>query len=214
MAGAAALVAGLGFLFQPLLVFLLPAPDGSEWWPPDRMPELAPRIIAAAVVWCVFSAAKLILVVAVLRLTRPAVLPLTGALFGAIGGAAWLAESAVRITPLSMPAEHLATAPVDPGTQATVLYGLTLLSYALTVLGGLGDGVWWITVGITSRGLLGRAISVSAVVVGVLCVLTAFTPLPIGIALSPVLCVVLGAVLLHTVRRDPPDRVTHGATDA
>lgn len=201
LAGVGALIAGLGFLPQPLLIFALPAPDGSEFFTPDRVGELAPRILVQALTWGVVASAALIHVVTFGRLSRGRWAAI-GTTFGVIGAAAWLAESAWRLIPLSMPAEHLAQAPVDPGTQGAILYFLTLAEAGWTYLGAIGLGAWLLSLA-GARQVLPGWLRVSAVIVGLLNLASVYLvpALPLGLALLYPFFLVMGGSLLIRVRR-------------
>jgi|GEM_PF-2885281 len=200
LAGIAGLVAGLGFLPQPLLVFALPAPDGAEFWPPERMPELSTRITVQALAWGLFAAALLVLVIALGRMTGGA-LGSIGTAFGVIGAASWLAEAAWRLIPLSMPAQHLTEAPVGAATQGSILFFLDLADYGWTALGAIGLGAWRLTL-IGARDALPRWLRVLAAIVGAVDVVTVFLlpSLPFGLALMFPLFAVIGVVLLRRSR--------------
>lgn len=199
LAGVAALVAGLGFAPQPLLIFLFPAPDGAEFWSPGRIfSELTVRITIQAITWGVIGAALVVLAVAAERLLFPSTWARIGTSFGVIGGAAWLAESAWRLAPLSQPAQHFAAAPVDDSTQGSVLYLLTYASFGWTALGAICVGTWLVMLGTTRSPVIGRAIRILAVILGAANVvgLYAAPTIPIAALLCQLLLVVLGIVLL------------------
>jgi hypothetical protein len=203
IAGAAALVAGLGFLPQPILVFLLSAPDGSEYWPADRLGELTLRTTIQAVTWGLFAAGLIVLVATMSRMLGPGSWVRIGTAFGTIGGAAWLAESAWRLATLSQPADHFATAPVDAATQGSILYLLTLADFGWTALGGIGAGLWLVMLGTAGAALTGRVLGIVAIIVGAVTVVSVYAApmFPVGLFLCYLLWIVLGIVLLAGGRR-------------
>jgi hypothetical protein len=202
-AGTAALIAGLGFIPQPIFVFLLAAPDGAEFWPASRLGELALRTTLQAVTWGIFASGLIVFVIAMSHLLGPSLWVRIGTAFGVIGGGAWLAESAWRLATLSQPAQHFVDAPVDDNTQGSILYLLNLADFGWTSLGGIGAGIWLVILGVTGKRVFGRALGVVALIVGVLEVGTTYLAptLPVGVALGYILFIVLGVVLLTRARR-------------
>jgi hypothetical protein len=203
LAGTASLVAGLGFLPQPLLIFVLPVADGTEYLPADRLGELAARTTVQAITWGVFASALLVLVIVAARLIGSGTWVRIGTAFGSVGAAAWLAESAWRLAPLSQPAEHFATAPVDDATQGAILYLLTLADFGWTALGAIGAGVWLAMLGTAGRHLAGRGLGAVALIIGALTVVSVYAApkFPVGLLLCYLLWVVLGVTLLVRARR-------------
>lgn len=158
--GWAALIVGLAFLPQPFLIFLLPAPDGSEFLPPGSLDVLALRSTVQAIVWGVYPSAMIVLVVATSRLASDRLWPRVATVFGLIGSAGWLAESALRLAPMSQPAGHLGAAPVPPETQGTILYALDIVLFGTMALGFIGVSVWLIGVGTARMLPLSRVLRV------------------------------------------------------
>lgn len=164
--GLAALIAGIAFLLQPAFVFLFPAPDGAEFLPPDRLGGLTLRWTLQAIVWGIFSGATLLLVVATSKLAPDRLWPRVATAFGVIGAAAWLAESAFRLSPMSQPAQHLASAPVSADVQGSILYALDVFTFGTTALDFIGVGAWLIGVGAARMLPISTALRAIAVITG------------------------------------------------
>ena len=204
IAGIAALVAGLGFLPQPLLIFVLPAPDGAEFFPADRMPELYARATIQAVTWGVFSSALIVAVVAIACVARPTLWSRIGAVFGLIGGAAWLIESASRLGPRAGGVvDHLADAGVSEQIQGAILYLLDVVDLGWTALGAIAVGVWFLMLATSGTSpFRSRVVRAVAGIVGAFQIVATYAfPLPIGGFAIFALLIVLGIALLVTTRR-------------
>ncbi len=213
--GIAAIVVGLGFLPQPLLIFLLPAPDGAEYWPPDRvLAELPVRITIQAITWGLIGAALIVLAIATTRLLPSGTWVRIGTTFGVIGGSAWLAESAWRLSPLSQPAQHFATAPVDDATLGAILYLLNYAGFGWTVLGTIGAGIWLVLLGTAGTALIGRGLGAAAIVLGAAAVISVYAvpAFPVTIWLCLLLLIVLGILLLVRARAIAEIQLSKGRT--
>lgn len=200
--GWAALIAGLAFLPQPLFVFLLPAPDGSEFLPPGQTGQLALRWTLQALAWGVFPAATIVLVAATSRLAPDGLWTPVSTAFGIIGGAGWLAESAFRLSPLSQPAQHLSAAPVPPATQGSIMYLLDVFGFGWTALGFLGISVWLFGVGVARMLPLSRVLRVLLVLVGAVTIVLfyALPALPLSAFAVYLLFLAMGLELLVRAR--------------
>ncbi len=209
IAGIAALVAGLGFVPQPFLIFVMPAPDGSEFWAPDRLGELALPTTIKALTWGVTAAALIVLAVAGSRLVGSGVWARVGTTFGIIGGAAWLLESASRTAVLSPPIAHFADAPVSAATQGSILYLLNLTTFGFTALGAIGAGVWLVMFGTVGQSLAGKVIRILAIIVGVVAVVGpyAFPTAPVGFLALYLMLIAVGIAILVRGRRTARDGV-------